>query len=157
MTYRSTDELTVRETDVPDGTPIESPAPGVIGTRTRACVLDIPDYDAAGRLVYRRKHIPVFDSAADYRPVDLTAAPADQSVAGSNRTEYPYWNGGSGGWYYGVWSGYYDWDAARIGTSPAQGHEGPPARRRRTSRARSTNFETWDRTVEPAGASRDRG
>ena len=92
----------------------------------------VAGYDTVGRTTLRPRYVHVFDSRLDFAASDIVqSAPevtggaggggADaQAAAAAYAKAAPSesLNGGVYRWFYGVWNGRYDWDAAKFGTGP---------------------------------------
>jgi hypothetical protein len=116
--FSSDSVLQVSRTKLPAGAQVEGIAP--TGGKSDAAGQEVGvafalGFDAAGKTVFKPRYIHVFDSAKDYSNTNLAASPVDYKEA-----RIAYFAGGVYGWYYGLWTGNYDWDSRRLGTTPPQ-------------------------------------
>ena len=118
--YSSDQSSEVSRTALPSGAKVEAIAPN--GGREDQIGQDVgvalvPIVSSGGTTTIRPYYLHVYDSSADYSSVDLTYDSKVDRRAARNA----YFQGGILGWYYGLWTGNYAWDASKLGTDPDQG------------------------------------
>ncbi len=127
--YNADDRLPVHYDTIPSGAIGTQIAPGgsTAGTPLEPGYVLIPTFDAQVSR-YRARTIHLFDSGRDFSVEDLITYPVDifneengtlESIGVpdgidtiSRDTEV--FRGGVYGWYYGTWSGYYNWNEDRL-------------------------------------------
>lgn len=104
-------------------------------------VVYIPSFDSEGNSILEKRYIHRYNSREDYSSEDLVIYPedifTDENLEGtalleeSDETQVPeqfeMFSGGVAGWYYGTWTGYYDFDRDLIHRSPPEAPEGDAA------------------------------
>ena len=110
--------LQVSRTTLPGGAQVEGIAP--TGGKSEAAGQEVGvayalGFDAAEKTVFKPHYIHVFDSAGDYSAQNLCSSLPDCKDA-----RVAYFSGGVYGWYFGLWTGNYDWDTGKLGTKPPQ-------------------------------------
>lgn len=127
LVYRSSDLLEVETGLLPEGaeTLAWAPAGGPDSEPDgEAGLVRIPSFDASGRSVLAVRGVPDFDSDRDYSARDLVGTEADPELAAAVTETF---RGGVRGWYYGAWSGYYEFDEGLLSrTPPARDGEATP-------------------------------
>jgi RHS repeat-associated protein len=134
LVYRSDQLLPVTETTLPAGSNCEAFAPRADpataaeepGAKVGSILLTTFD-QATGSVLLHPIYLREYDSARDYSPVDL-AARVNMVAKGWRPSAAQGMCGGVEGWYYGLWSAYYDFDPAKIGSIPAvdDSRQSPP-------------------------------
>ncbi len=134
LIYGSSAVLPVSSGTLPDGASEEQDAPrGTIAAEAGAIagVVEVLEFDAQERTAVFPRYLHVFDSYEDFSTQNLA-----RNIDPENLSTDPYlgcngdienFHGGVMGWYYGVWTGYYAWDATKIGAEPPRPAEGETA------------------------------
>ncbi len=124
LTYGSNIALPVARTTLPDGASEESDAPrgslAPVPAGADTCVVDLLRFDSQERTYIEPRYLHVFNTETDYstqgltRNVDLNVVDPYKLCNGENEI----FHGGVQGWYYGMWTGYYEWNASQLGKIP---------------------------------------
>ncbi len=117
--YRSDARLPVSDAELPEGAHTENIAPSggeadQAGDEVGLYWIVALDDEGNTRLLPR--YLRVYDSSRDYSATDLTASSDAAEAPIAARTAY--FSGGVQGWYYGMWTGFYDWDSSLLGKAP---------------------------------------
>ena len=138
VTYEAEDPALIVDNPVPEGNDaLVHNNPGVVR---------IPFIDSEGRNLSIKRYIHQFNAGNDYRTENIITYPQDsdgrniynkETLLGSTRLinsensipeAFEVFSGGIGGWYYGVWTGYYGiFNKSKIRSNPAVSGDGEVA------------------------------
>ncbi len=137
--YSSDSVLPVSYTDNPTVDVVDNPFPSGKNSLTHSSpgVVSISSFNSSGDTVLFKKYIHSYSARVDFDPENLIEYPEDiyndEDILGSklegetDGTHVPggfeMFTGGVGGWYYGFWSGYYEFDKELIHRNPPQNGE----------------------------------
>ncbi len=123
--YRSTDLFPVAKASLPSGAGEVSLAPtdGVTRTVAGSSRIRLPSFDSGGQTIYLPLYLHIFDGGIDFSAVDLTALPEGKLYEDTRPVVPDPFSGGVYGWYYGNWSGYYDWGEALLTKDASKGYD----------------------------------
>lgn len=121
--YRSDQSLDVTEAKLPAGARVVAISPNGGSADAAGSIVGlaiVPTLGSGGSGILWPRYLHEYDSVADYSNADLTAYdPEAIGGEGSQPRTNPF-QGGVYGWYYGLWTGNYPWDASKLGTSADQ-------------------------------------
>jgi RHS repeat-associated protein len=119
--YRSDQVLDVKQVKLPAGASVAAIAPN--GGRAESAGADVglaivPVLGSGGAATLRPRYLHDYDSSSDYSNVDLSAYDPKALGGEGSQPQTTCFQGGVYGWYYGLWTGNYAWDASKLGTAP---------------------------------------
>ena len=126
ISYRSDQSLDVAPAKLPPDAGVVPIAPGHgsgagAGAEAPVGVAIVPVLRPGGETVLEPRYIRTYDSERDFSDLDLTTYSSTAQGGGRREARAAYFQGGVEGWYYGLWTGNYPWDAAKLGKLPDQG------------------------------------